>query len=299
MKKPDYIKKLVVEYTKADEETYFVITKETPDLINDIVIISGVDLTNFTKVLWNHKMDELPIGKPHNPHPKTDEILSAIKYSPDEFSQQVKKMVDGGFLKSVSIGFFPLEKPIVLPLTKEMKDSGQFYPGDSVRIFPKIDLREFSLVNFPMHPDAQMVENSFAIEDVEKELGKDSMLYKSMTEKFFEPSLEVKTAEDKIIYKTCTFNCACAVEKSLVPVVEETIPEEEPVKEIDYSKLQDIYNMLGEILNPEEEEEEEEDEPEEDEVDPEEEASLEDESVVKSTPFTEELGDEMIKRILQ
>lgn len=134
----------------SDRQIRAVISTPTPDRDGDVVEPSGVDLTSFrknpiflashdaTKPLGNALVSVLP-----------DRLEAIFTFAPKGISAVADEfcgLAKSGILRSVSIGFNPLEsKPI---------------NGGGWR-FTRWELLEISLVSIPANPDALVVERSF------------------------------------------------------------------------------------------------------------------------------------------
>jgi HK97 family phage prohead protease/HK97 family phage major capsid protein len=135
----------------------FVLSDETPDRLDDIILSDGWDLSNFKKnpiALFNHKSD-FPIGKWHNLHVDADkkQLRGKLELAPVGTSpriDEIHKLIDAGILKAVSVGFKPIE-------TRPRKES------DWGSFFVKSELVETSLVSVPANPNALAIAKSLKI----------------------------------------------------------------------------------------------------------------------------------------
>ena len=171
-------------------------TNEDVDRDGDIVRAKGVDIKNFKNnpiLLFGHKWTSLPIGKVGKIK-KTDDtvIFEDIEFAQTKEAQDIKSLVEGGFLKSVSIGFIP-KKSIWLDEqgVNEIKqlDEAWYTKNKSKlnkarRVIWESELLELSLVPIPANPSAQVV---FA------QKGLDSMCA------FKTPSVTEESDEDSIL----------------------------------------------------------------------------------------------------
>ena len=178
-------------------------TNEDVDRDGDIVRAKGVDIKNFKNnsiLLFGHKWTSLPVGKVGKIK-KTDDavIFEDIEFAQTKEAQDVKSLVEGGFLKSVSIGFIP-KKSIWLDEqgVNEIKqlDEAWYIKNKSKlnkarRVIWESELLELSLVPIPANPSAQVV---FA------QKGLDSMCA------FKTPSVTEESDEDSILSSTETLD---------------------------------------------------------------------------------------------
>jgi HK97 family phage prohead protease/HK97 family phage major capsid protein len=133
----------------------FVLSDETPDRMDDVILSDGWDLANFKKnpiALFNHKSD-FPIGKWKNLRVEDKQLRGKLELAPIGTSpriDEIHKLIDADILKAVSVGFKPVE-------TKPRKESawGSFYT--------KSELVETSLVSVPANPNALAIAKSLKI----------------------------------------------------------------------------------------------------------------------------------------
>lgn len=118
------------------------------DRTGDVMLMRGLDLTNFLKnpqFLWQHGLTNQPVhtlGKIIDHH-VTDNALHVLAEYADaetyEFAEQIMKLDKAGYLPANSIGFHPVEW--------EKNADGGF-------TFTKWELVEVSKVELPMNPNA-------------------------------------------------------------------------------------------------------------------------------------------------
>jgi len=121
------------------EEGVFVATVSSgqKDRMGDILNPQGWVLTNYRKnpvILWAHNQFEPPVGRSDKIWVEDDELKIKGRWAPTPFAQELRKLVEGGFLNALSVGFTPLEEP---------------QEGKSARRFNKQELLEISWVNVP------------------------------------------------------------------------------------------------------------------------------------------------------
>jgi HK97 family phage prohead protease/HK97 family phage major capsid protein len=135
----------------------FVLSDETPDRIGDVIIAAGWDIANFAKnpiALFNHDPDRI-VGRWHNLRAINGALRGHLELAPKGISarvDEIRKLVEHGFLKAVSVGFRPLESA---PRHAEGKMAGLTYT--------KAELIETSLVSIPANPNALAVAKSLNI----------------------------------------------------------------------------------------------------------------------------------------
>ena len=133
----------------------FVLSDETPDRMDDIIMSDGWDLANFNKnpiALFGHQ-SSFPIGKWKNVRVVDKQLRGFLELAPEGTSEridEIRRLVDADILRAVSVGFRPKEsKP------RPETDWGLF--------FTKSELVETSLVSVPANPNALAVAKSLKI----------------------------------------------------------------------------------------------------------------------------------------
>jgi HK97 family phage prohead protease/HK97 family phage major capsid protein len=133
----------------------FVLSDETPDRMDDVIMSDGWDLANFNKnpiALFGHQ-SSFPIGKWKNVRVVDKQLRGFLELAPEGTSariDEIRRLVDADILRAVSVGFRPKEsKP------RAESDWGLF--------FTKSELVETSLVSVPANPNALAVAKSLKI----------------------------------------------------------------------------------------------------------------------------------------
>jgi len=130
-------------------------SKSVVDRDGDLVVPTGIDLTNFKKnpvLLFNHNFEH-PVGKVVEIEPSKDGLkVKAIVYK--ELDEKVFNAVKNGVLKTFSIGFRALD--------------GEYDNENDVFIITKAELWEVSIVSVPANQDAlfdvvQVCENGTCV----------------------------------------------------------------------------------------------------------------------------------------
>jgi HK97 family phage prohead protease len=133
----------------------FVLSDETPDRMDDIILSDGWELENFKKnpiALFGHHND-FPIGKWQHVRVEDKQLRAHLQLAPKGTSDRIDeigKLIEAGILKAVSVGFVPLES----------KDRHETKWGS---VFTKCELVETSLVAVPANPNALAVAKSLKI----------------------------------------------------------------------------------------------------------------------------------------
>jgi len=219
-------------YEKAEKgegaDAVQIITTRDMDRDREIVIPEGIDSTHFDmapQVLLGHNHGELPIALgPIKSRSKSD-IRAAVTFAPTERAQEAKQLVDGGFLRTASIGFVTLQYAEKgSDAFAELARSFSRVPGfsesrDKLRGFiPKALLLEWSYVSVPSNQNA-LTE---AISKGEIELSDDwvhDLKLEIKTQKDAEPPEPPEPPEEK------------PAEKKPEPIHIEIIPQIEVVKD--------------------------------------------------------------------
>lgn len=155
----DRANKSVVHKTHAAKVTgmEFVMSDETPDRMDDIIMSDGWELEHFKKnpiALFGHRSD-FPIGKWSNLRVEDKQLKGKLELAPEGTSDridEIRKLIDAGILKAVSVGFRP----------KEHTQLDSKNPFSGLR-FTKQELVETSLVSVPANPNALAIAKSLKI----------------------------------------------------------------------------------------------------------------------------------------
>jgi HK97 family phage prohead protease len=133
----------------------YVLSDETPDRMDDVIMSDGWVLDNFKKnpiALFGHS-STFPIGKWSNLRVEDKQLKGKLELAPKGTSariDEIRSLVDADVLRAVSVGFRPLESR-----PREESKWGSF--------FTKSELVETSLVAVPANPNALAVAKSLNI----------------------------------------------------------------------------------------------------------------------------------------
>lgn len=118
-----------------------VASDETVDRAGEVIKVSWRELNNFFKnpvIIANHQYKvENIIWKATNVFVENEKLVVEWVFATTELAQDVRKLYDGGFIKTVSVGFIPKERD----------------PQHS-NIITKAELLEVSFVPVPCNPNA-------------------------------------------------------------------------------------------------------------------------------------------------
>ena len=142
-------KVLECEVKKLQDRQYeFTASTSTQDRDGEVIEATGWDLKNFKKnpvIMYAHDYRSLPIGRAPRIWVSDGNLKNTIEFPPEgtyEFADIVERLVDTGYLKTVSVGFIP----------KKWEDgNGEKEPR---RTYLKQELLEISIVPVPSNPDA-------------------------------------------------------------------------------------------------------------------------------------------------
>jgi HK97 family phage prohead protease len=139
----------------------FILSDETPDRYGDVIAADGWQLDNFKKnpiALFGHS-SSFPIGTWKGLHVKDGGLRGNLQLAPAGTSEridEIRKLVEAGILRAVSVGFVPIEKQ-----TMDSRADGMFGPFK----YLKQELVETSLVSIPANPNALAVAKSLKVSD--------------------------------------------------------------------------------------------------------------------------------------
>ena len=134
----------------------FILSDATPDRLGDIVQ-QNWSLDNYKKnpvALFNHRADFI-VGTWSNLGVNNGELRGKLKLAPAGTSEridEIRKLVEAGILKAVSVGFKPIEA--------KLRVANDPFGG---QIYLKSELVETSLVSVPANPNALAVAKSLDI----------------------------------------------------------------------------------------------------------------------------------------
>jgi HK97 family phage prohead protease len=135
----------------------FVLSDETPDRMDDIIMSDGWDLSNFKKnpiALFNHNPNFI-VGKWTGVKIADKALRGKLELAPAGTSDridEIRKLIEAGILKAVSVGFRPQDAKAL--------DIKNPFSGTQ---FLKQELVETSLVSVPANPNALAVAKSLGV----------------------------------------------------------------------------------------------------------------------------------------
>ena len=135
----------------------FCLSDESPDRMGDVIMSDGWQLSNFRNnpiALFGHRPDFI-VGRWANLRVENKALRGHLALAPEGTSariDEIRKLVEAGILKAVSVGFHSLEDE---PLDKKNSFGG-------LR-FLKQELVEGSLVSIPANPNALAIAKSLKI----------------------------------------------------------------------------------------------------------------------------------------
>ena len=156
----------VVQKTHAAEVNgmEFILSDDSPDRLGDIVLSSGWQIEAFKKnpiALFSHD-PKFIVGKWHNLRIENNALRGKLELAPAGTSariDEIRKLVEAGILKAVSVGFRPLASR---PRQKSgLTDMGAL--ANAGLVYEKSELVETSLVAIPANANALAVAKSLRI----------------------------------------------------------------------------------------------------------------------------------------
>lgn len=148
----------------------FVITTDGVDRDGDIMDPMGMNTEHYEKnptVLLFHNYHSFPVGKVIKIKKTKKNVVATIEFVPENVLPEADtswKLVELGFLKTVSIGFLPNYDTIERP--SNMKKDGQ----EVYRIIKDYELMELSLVPVPSNRDAVAIKEAVKAGKLSKEV---------------------------------------------------------------------------------------------------------------------------------
>jgi len=144
-------------FTSENSKNFeFVMSDASVDRYDDTIDVNGWDLKNFSKnpiALFSHD-SYFPIGQWEKIGVRDKALKGHLKMAPEGTSPRIdelRKLIEAGILKAVSVGFRPIEY-------QDISNSG------GIR-YLKSELVECSLVAVPANPNAVMTAKSLKISD--------------------------------------------------------------------------------------------------------------------------------------
>lgn len=127
----------------------FAITAEYADRMNEVILIDGIKIDNYMQnnvVLWNHDNDRPAIGTMDNIRRDGNKKIGDVTV----YDEDIQKRVESGVIKSGSVGFIPLSRPVTRQKDKELWERYKV-PEDvnQITVYERTELVEFSLTNVP------------------------------------------------------------------------------------------------------------------------------------------------------
>jgi HK97 family phage prohead protease len=188
------------------------------DRCNEVVEPKGWKLDNYQKnpvFLWAHNYSSPPIGKAVRVKKGKDGLDFDIQFATAEeypFADTIFKLYQGGYLKSVSVGFIPLE------WEDHKWEDGKERPKPD-RTILKQELLELSAVSVPANPNALMnALQCGLITDAEK---KDFEFAAAREEQYAQD----KGLQSPALEPTAEKKNSCEIVDETTPTPSATVPE--------------------------------------------------------------------------
>lgn len=179
-------------FIEGEHGSVDIISTKYPDRDNELVIPTGIDLTDYRKnpvVLWNHQYSssEVPLGKniwiKQDPE-KTGLIAKTVYHMAEgSMGRKVYEYLKEGFPLATSIGFIPIESignKDFNNIDKTALGIEDVDINNVERIYTKCHLLEYSRVIIPSNPHAVSIavsKNMFSMEELQKDLDSGRIYY--------------------------------------------------------------------------------------------------------------------------
>jgi HK97 family phage prohead protease len=164
------------------------------DRYGDTIDPAGWELKNFKKnpvLLWSHDHSIPAVGRALNVWVEDNLLKMKGEFAPTPFAQELKLLVEQGFLRAFSVGFMPID----------------YKYNDRGIDFLKQELLEASFVNVPAYVDALLKgiaedKNKFKnfIKETEGTLNWDSLIKKDGRNEILKELKNKEVEERKIIF---------------------------------------------------------------------------------------------------
>jgi phage head maturation protease len=159
---------------------YFIASTEDVDRDRDVMIVNGIDTTNYEKspvILFAHNGRDFPVGKAVDIRKEDGKLLVGIEFADTEEGQKVKYLVDNGYMKAVSIGFIAKEVyskdgwfgekfDVLKEKMPEWYEKNKEKLLIADRVIAKSELLEISVVPVPANQNALLVMRSKGIDNI-------------------------------------------------------------------------------------------------------------------------------------
>lgn len=156
-----------VESDDAKRTKTFVISSEVVDSDKEVVLVKGINLTNFRKnpvVLFSHDPFAI-VGKSlwekRRSKEGIPELVAKVQFADTDVAEDVWKLCDTDFLRGASIGY-PWAGLSVRECTPEDIKDNTHWKG-ARRIIEKTEMREWSIVSVPACPNALLEKSCFKV----------------------------------------------------------------------------------------------------------------------------------------
>jgi len=164
----------VREIDEAKRTVPFIASTPAVDRYGDVIEQGGWVLDFYKRnpiVLFAHDSRSLPIGKALSVGVVNGSLFALLQFAkPEEyeFADQVFRLVLGGYLNTLSVGFIPLEFKYRY---EEVSGGEDPKPWPIGRIYTKSELLENSVVPVPANPEAVVVGRSYELKNLPEKYG--------------------------------------------------------------------------------------------------------------------------------
>lgn len=141
------LKKFSKKEVKGDGTFEVIASTESVDRQGEVILLKGWNFKNYMNnpvILWGHDYWSLPIGAATEVKVEEGKLVIKGIFANTDFAQEVRKLYDEGIVKTVSVGFIPLER--------------------QGNVITKAELLELSFVPVPANPDALSLQKMQKVE---------------------------------------------------------------------------------------------------------------------------------------
>ena len=244
-----------IQKTDSEEGSFEVIASSGKvDRMGDTIDPNGWYLTNYKKnpvILWSHQTGGgfgssavPPVGKATKVWVEDGKLKIKGKWADTPFAQELRTLVEGGFLNAVSVGFMPLKEDAkgaidiegkMYSRATEEEIEKSIYDNDYGEKFTKQELLETSWVDVPALPQALVTAKKMNLGLITKALeARETEIEEKAIEDINIKSGRVISAKNRTLINNCLKQMGTAIDalKELLEATESSDQEDKPKKSI-------------------------------------------------------------------
>jgi len=142
-----HILNLNIKQVKGEGTFEVVASTQGEDRAGEVILVKGWDTENYLKnpiILYAHDYSSLPVGAATEVVKNEDQLIVKGVFANTPEGQKVRQLYDDGILRTVSVGFIPMER--------------------DGNVITKAELLELSFVPVPCNPEALSLAKGFSKE---------------------------------------------------------------------------------------------------------------------------------------